>query len=118
MNHLKKNFFLFLVSTFIFSMLLSQSCRSVKNFFQSMEERKHCGGDCKPVVEEEIPSPDGKMKAVLFRIDCPEGGGASCPNGTELRRLSILSKDSSLSSDEREGNAVIYNENITCILRT
>lgn len=108
----KKFICLVFIPMFVFFMLLSQSCRSVKNIFVSMDERKHCGGDCEPVVVEELPSPDGKMKAVLFRIDCPLGGGASCPNGTDLIRLSILSKDSKLSSDERTGNAVGYGQNL------
>ena len=104
----KKFIYLVFIPMFVFLMLFSQSC----GFFKNWDEHKYCGGDCKPVVEREILSPDGKMKAVLFRIDCPAGGGASCPNGIESRKLSILAKDANLPADEREGNAVNVGKNL------
>jgi hypothetical protein len=108
----KKVTYLIFIPTFVFLILLSQSCRSVQNFFQSIDEEKNCGGDCKASAFEEIPSPDGKMKAVLFKIKCPEGGGAKCPDGIGSSSLSIMSIDENLSPVERKGNAVDWGSNL------
>lgn len=109
----KKFFYLVFVPMFVFLMLLSQSCRSVKNFFRDGDEIKNCGGVCSAVVLEEIPSPDGKMKAVIFKVECPgiDTGGAKCPSGDSVS-LSIMSKNYNLMADEREGNAVDYSSNL------
>lgn len=76
--------------------------------------------DYRTNVLTEVPSPNGKLKAVIFKVQLDEGPGrqGNCQGSLAVyESLSILGKDEKVPEDikkgtPRKGNAVPYNENL------